>query len=202
MLKIAVDFDGVLVDLMSQVIEEMNKKLEKKIKYDDITDWNWLTKQGFLDNEELYQIFITRDTLTCKPIDKDAGKYINKLGKKYIVDIVTSRILRDGVREDMEKKLEKMGIKYNQLIIMDGKDKDKLDYDLFIDDNPNLADALLVRHAFVLEGMKKPKIMVLFDQPWNRNVEQGYKGFSDVVFRIKTWEEVYIFIKSLEKKII
>ena len=188
-MRISVDFDGVLVDLISETIKEMNKRIKGKvIKYSDVNCWDWFTKTGLLDNEELRDIFLSRSVLKCKQVDKNSSKIIDKLKKKHEVDVVTSRIDRPFLYQIMEEQLEEMNINYDSLRILNGEGKEHLHYHLFIDDNPNLAWNLEEeRHPFFCH-------MILYNQPWNWMVECEQHSW---LHRANNWKQVYEIIKKI-----
>jgi len=115
--------------------------------------------------------------------DKDAIEYMQKLNNVFSVDILTVRPER--VRAQLIHKLNDLGIKkgihYNNAVFVpyDPRDaKIKLyDYDIYVDDNPNLVNAT---------NNDNGKILLLYDQPWNREFVCNHN-----VIRVHNWKEVY-----------
>jgi hypothetical protein len=121
-------------------------------------------------------------------IDKKAGKYLRKLNKKHVVDIVTAR--RESDREFLLEKFKTMKIRedkeYEKLIIVPYRPyegKIHLAYDLYIDDSPNLAK--------VMGLYFQTKYMLLFNQPWNGRTWPGAN-----IERIYGWKNVPLGVKN------
>jgi len=78
----------------------------------------------------------------------------------------------------------KPGIQYQNLIIVDSdKEKLDLDYDIYIDDGPKLANIM---------GKYPNKILILLDQPWNKTIQ-----ISKNIKRVNNWKEIYDEITKL-----
>lgn len=188
--KIAVDVDGVLIDLMSRFYEMYNKKYgtcfirTDHISYDFWKDWG-------VSKESIFDIFsILKDDYQSIPIIDNNAKYIMKyLNDRFHVDILTITPIK--YFKKLENKLISMGIKqkthYNELIMIPYNPntlKIEFPYNIFIDDNPNLVKAIL--------NSKKDKKILLYDQPWNKNIKDNEK-----VYRVMSWEDIYHTINYL-----
>lgn len=72
------------------------------------------------------------------------------------MDIVTAR--DDSTHEDVKKWLKMHGVAFNNYVgVLEGTEKARLDYDVFIDDSPINAHTMLARE----------KAVILYSQPWN-----------------------------------
>jgi len=182
-MKIAIDFDNVLVDSSKLLIEIYNKKYKKNITFNDINKWNFWGKNAF---EYIYP-------RSCKRVrevillDENIPHYLFLLNNKHDVDILTQS--RCGINA-MIKRLEqlniKKGIEYIDLIKTRTK-KVEYQYSVFFDDNPQM----------VYDIQKYPsKYLLLFDCPWNASIDSNeYRN----VFRIHEWHNILEKIEMIEK---
>jgi len=127
-------------------------------------------------------------------IEPEIFKYIDIINKKHHVDIVTAR--RETDRDIVTAKLDSMGIKkgkqYNELVIVDYQPhtaKVDLDYEVYIDDSPEL--------ALAVSESKHKKIIVLFSQPWNASIDTLDLN---MMTRADNWKEVLRHLKLLPCK--
>jgi len=182
-MKIALDVDGVLADIIHLWIENYNKQYNKSISKKDINQWDFWRNIG-LDKYEFYRQLSNsweqwKDVPTT---ENDIASAVDRLHSLGRVDIVTAR--------DKESTnyvinwLEHNGIKFNEYVaVLDGRDKAKLDYDVFIDDSPHNVERMASKGSNVL----------LYDQPWNRDVN------SRKIIRIKKLIESINIISALHE---
>ena len=152
-MNIALDLDGVLADLHSAIVQHTDYTVE-----DFKTYGQWDDKQHFYD--EAARVW-TEETQSVTPTESNIGWMTVALGHEHDIDIVTQTIAPNDVVEDW---LDTYGVEYSDIVRPpDGKYKDILDYDAFIDDNPYLAGDVDVHY--------------LIDQPWNQQIDQddGYR---------------------------
>lgn len=118
------------------------------------------------------------------PVIRDAPYYINKLGKRHKIIIVTSRPKK--FNRITKKWFVCNKIKYDRVVNIE-KDKHAVleRFDFFIDDH--LGEIIL---ASSISRLK----LLLFDQPWNKS-----RNIKKVFTRVKTWKEIYSIIKKYEK---
>lgn len=177
--KISIDVDSILIDIMVNYCKIYNKKKNSKKTKEDVTDWDFfddwgLSKEegrGIFENIDLQDVPVISDTLDC---------YLLLLNQRSKVDIVTNR--KEEQRKALLKKFKSMnlkpGIQYQNLIIVDSeKKKLDLDYDIYIDDSPKLAN--------IIEKYPN-KILILLDQPWNKNIQ-----IANNIKRVNNWKEIY-----------
>ena len=193
-MKISVDVDGVLLEFVEKFCEIFNERYSTSYRKSDITRWEFFSDWN-VSEEQCYEIFyeIYGDSMTIPLIDDKIPEYLEELNAMNKVDIVSAR--SSQYKSQLEKKLTfhgiKQGLHYRNLILVNSKPYDlKLthDYDIYVDDNPNLVEPL---------KKKMRKYLLLFDQPWN----QECKCEKNVI-RVNNWKEVVEKIMNLERKFI
>jgi hypothetical protein len=183
-MKIALDVDGVLADIIFVWLDHYNKSKNGSLTKEDTTAWDFWKDLGY-DKYMFYE-----DLSRCwsrwtevPPMERDIGSATEKLMSVGTVDIVTAR---DAASTKYVKQwLEHNGIRYNNYVaVLRGRDKADLDYDIFIDDSPHN----------VARIVSNGKNVLLYDQPWNRDVADPK------IVRIKKLEEAVNAISDLPKK--
>lgn len=182
-LRIAVDIDGVLLDLIVNFCNIFNKKHGTSYNKNDIKNWEFFHDWN-ISEEEAFEIFfeIYENTMSVPFIDETAPDYMEKLNKTHEVYILSARA--SEYRAQIIEKLNLHGIKkgdqYIDLILVQAKPyafKQYHEFDVYVDDNPHLADAIqLIEERYLL----------LFNQPWN----QDFICEKNII-RIHNWMEVY-----------
>lgn len=195
--EISVDVDGVLLDTMFTFcniyneIYETSKEFKRRSK-EDVTCWEF-NKEWKLADASLWYIFdlVAEQLLFVPLIDPISSNVMRKMKKTFIVDVVTAR--KEEEREALVRKLNRHriveDIQYDALHIVDRHDfKAKLNmpYNIYIDDSPNIVEDI---------SKYKDKLLLLFDQPWNRHCKD-YKN----VIRVHNWREVWKVIVLLKKR--
>ncbi|MDD5054545.1 MAG: hypothetical protein PHG04_04185 [Candidatus Nanoarchaeia archaeon] len=194
-MKIAVDFDGVLMRTNEALIEVFNNKYGSDLKYNDITSWKMWEIFNCKEEEVLSAFLELVDYDWAKiPMEPKANYFLGKMHPLCHLDILTDRTFIPNTLEKVENKLKLEGIMkgthYRNLIDTKGVDKKEFGYDLYVDDNPEMAKS-------------EKGTLILFDQPWNKEVKS--KEFNDnlkileemlacpenKVFRAKNWSQVY-----------
>ena len=183
-LKIGVDLDGVIWDIMNTFVDIYNKLYKEDNKVEDIDDWYYFPQERW---EVVYPLTLPR-IMEYPILDPYIPTYLYLLNKIHDVSIITKEQNPIGT---MEAKLETLGIRkgreYNEIIKLEIKDK-KLDYpfNVFIDDYPGMA-----------KDMDKypEKILLFYDQPWNK--KNIYKESGNVL-RVRNWKEILLYIKQIE----
>ncbi len=189
-MKISVDVDGVLFDIMILYCKIFNKRYKtdynKKhvIQWDFFIDWNIEREDAFAIFREIYE------TPAHVPLtDQNAPQILEKLNKDNKIDIVSARTKK--FRPQLEKELSVHGIEkgrhYDKLILVDDTPKDiklQLKYDIYIDDNPFLADAI---------KNVKNSTLLLYEQPWNRMVKTCFN-----IKKVSNWKEIFEYFTQLK----
>jgi len=181
-LKIMVDLDGVIWDIMGVFVDIYNKLYNENVKYEDINDWYYFSQDRF---EVVYPLTLPR-IMEYPILDNNIASYLFILNKVHDVNILTKEI---NSVETLEEKLRTLDIikgrHYNKIIRIKVSDK-KVNYeaDIYIDDYPGMA-----------KDMEKfPKRVLLFyDQPWNQRYIDGGN-----VIRVSDWQEILSFINKIE----
>jgi 5'(3')-deoxyribonucleotidase len=181
-MKVSVDVDGVLFDIMEPFCEMFNKRYNTRFKKTDVCQWDF-----FLDwnvkKQDVFDLFfeIYNDPSPVPLIDENAPEILEKLNKRHIIDIVSART--KNYTTQLKKELAMHGIEqsihYKQLILVHNSPKDikiTLDYDLYIDDNPHLAESIKKEEELIL---------LLYSQPWNDDIT-----LSSNIKRVKSWKEI------------
>lgn len=187
-MRIAVDADDTVMDQSSVMLMLMNWKLGTSIKREELT-WDFFhkdpaTEKAFWDVHNMYDGSYLRRAMP--PTDPYAFPVIKELQRaEHKVEIVTRN--RAESREQIAGWMWMHGVSIHVRAIGRGGgmagDKARLPYDIFVDDAPGLAE----------EIRKHPsKRLILYDQPWNRDVKTGKN-----VFRAKDWLEVREILRRL-----
>jgi len=189
-MKIAIDIDGVLLDIMVEYCIIFNQKYGTNYSKADVTDWEFF-KYWNISEKEAFEIFdiIYEDSMPVPFIDENAPTIMENLNKLHEVSIVTARNLK--YKDPVVKKLNfhniKKGIQYRDIILLHHEPYDiklQQNFDVYVDDNPNLVEAI---------GELKERTLLLYDQLWNQNCI-----CENNVIRVHNWKEVLKEIKKLK----
>lgn len=145
-MKIALDVESVLADSNEAALQSTDALDRAHILGEwDLSDEQWCIYMGVTDA-------VWRHNPQFIPPEEPAlDQYTSELSDIATVDVVTAR---QHVDEQVRWWLDEHGIVYDDFIST-SRDKWEYDYDVFIDDNPEMAGhcTLLLRH-----------------QPWNRDI--------------------------------
>jgi len=189
-MKIAVDINGVLIDNMENFVEIYNKLHNTQYKKKDITNWEFYSDWGFSDKEFFELFYKTYDNMnSIKFIDSNAPKIMKRLNKIHDVYLLSAldSLYESLLIEKLSNHNIKKDIQYKEVIIVPDRPWDlkaQHEFDVYIDDNPNL-----------IEPIKKLKnrYLLLYDQPWNR------KEVSEVnIIRVYNWKKIFKIIDKLK----
>lgn len=149
-MKLAIDHEGTLSDPHTLYLEVYNQKNGTNYTLEDIPYWDFIgspiDKEHFVETSKQ----LWKSDIEIPPIEPFLKKYLDNLTDYHQIDIVTARLECD---EELKKWLDDYDISYDKFIVEE--DKNKLNYDIYIDDNPRLDSESLI----------------LFSRPWNRNGE-------------------------------
>ena len=155
-MKIALDVDGVLADVI-HVWLSYNNKFRTTISKSDISEWDFWKKYS-IDKFDFYEelSMCWKSWKTIPPTESDISYASRELSKVGTVDIVTAR--DNSTHKDVKNWLKMHNITFKNYVgVIEGTEKAKLDYDIFIDDSPINAKHML--------ATGKP--VIIYDQPWN-----------------------------------
>ena len=191
-MKIAVDIDGVLLDIVISFCEIFNERYKTQYSKEDVTNWEFFNDWNITE-EEAFGIFfqIYKNTMDVPFIDKSAPKYMKNLNTEHDVYILSARTseYKSQIKEKLDFHNIKKGEHYNELILVHHKPYDQkknYKFDIYIDDNPHLAETI---------KKSKERYLLLYDQPWNQNFI-----CKNNIIRVHNWKEVYETIVSLSKE--
>lgn len=168
-LKIALDVDGVLADVMHSWLS-YNNKMRSTILKSDISEWDFW-KNHNIDRFDFYKelSLCWKSWKDIPPTENDISSATEILSELGTVDIVTAREV--STHNDVKNWLKFYNIAFENYVgVSEGLEKARLDYDIFIDDSPLNAKSML----------EAGKSVILYHQPWNLKfddprVERIYK---------------------------
>jgi len=179
-MKIALDVDGVLADVIQSWLNYSNSKRQKISKH-EISDWDFWKKfqiNRYDFYEELSSCWKNWDSIL--PTEENLSLFTKNLSKLGQVDIVTAR--ERSTDSFVKNWLKHHEISFdNYVSVIDGPMKADLDYDVFIDDSPLNASKIIQQN----------KKIILYSQPWNTNISENN------IHRIKNLSEAIEKINSL-----
>jgi len=158
-MKIALDVDGVLADVIISWINYSNS-VRPKISKHQITNWEFW-KEFQIDPFDLYSEFSScwKNWMSIPTTEANLSSITKSLSSLGQVDIVTAR--ECSTDSFVKSWLDHHDIFYDDYVsVIDGPMKADLDYDVFIDDSPLNAEKFV----------KNDKKMILYSQPWNQHV--------------------------------
>ena len=161
-LRIALDVDGVLADVIASWIT-YNNKIRPKILKSQIFEWD------FWKNHDINKFDFYKELSICwrswkdiPPTENNIADATTQLSDRGTVDIVTAR--DESTHDDVKNWLKLHKIKFKSYVgVMEGIEKSKLDYDVFIDDSPLNAQSMI----------DQGKSVILYSQPWNASFEDN-----------------------------
>lgn len=182
-MKIALDVDGVLADVIQSWLS-YNNKIRRTIMKSQISEWD------FWKNHDIEKIDFYSELSLCwkswediPTTENNLAHTTSELTKLGTVDIVTAR--EESTHEDVKNWLRFHKINFKNYVgVLEGIEKAKLDYDIFIDDSPINAKSML----------NTGKSVMLYAQPWNLK-------FNDpAAFRIEKLEDAIPVISEITKQ--
>ena len=177
-MKIALDVDGVLADVIESWLI-YNNKIRNNISKDEITNWDFW-KKFKINRYDFYEELSTcwKNWNTIPPTEDNLSIITENLSNFGQVDIVTAREI--STDPFVKNWLKQHDITYhNYVSVIDGPMKANLDYDIFIDDSPLNA----------IKFLERKKNVFLYSQPWNQNISnpniQRISTLSEAVEKLK-----------------
>lgn len=177
-MKIALDVDGVLADVIESWLIYSNK-IRPNISKNDITNWDFW-KKFKINQYDFYEELTScwKNWNSIPPTENNLSIITEKLSNFGQVDIVTAREL--STDSFVKNWLKQHDITYqNYVSVIDGPMKADLDYDVFIDDSPLNA----------IKFVKHKKNVFLYSQPWNQHISdqniQRISTLSEAIEKLK-----------------
>lgn len=182
-LKIALDLDGVVWDIMSVFVDVYNKLYNENVKYESIDDWYFFPQDRW---DVVYPLTLPR-IMEYTVIDEYISTYLYFLNKVHDVTVVTKEQNPIGIMEDKLRTLDIVkGREYDKIIKLPvSGNKLDLPFNVYIDDYPGMAKKM---HQY------PGKLLLFYDQPWNR--KNTYPCVGNVL-RVKGWKDILSFIKTM-----
>ena len=184
-LRIAVDLDGVLAESMLVWCDRANKEFGTSLKFEDLDTWSsW--KKFSISKDDFYRILDEswEDWKQVPPTEPGLAAKVARVARFGDVDVVTGRSRR--TEEAARSWVENQKIRYRQFVRVTGwRDKPILNYDVYIDDAPDLME--LVSHT-------PGSWAILYDRPWNRNVPVMPK-----ILRTDGWRQIPSLLERIRK---
>ncbi len=182
-LRIAVDLDGVLAETMTAWCALANREFGSHLTIEDIDHWASWRKFGITKDDFFRLLDATWDVWeSIPPTEPGLPEKVRTIEKLGTLDIVTGRSKKTV--PSAKNWLLHHEIPYQRFIRVDGwRDKVLLNYDVYIDDAPDLMP---------LVSRNPAMRAILYERPWNRNVAT-MRG----VFRVKGWDQVPTVLKKI-----
>jgi len=177
-LKIALDVDGVLADVIESWLIYSNK-IRARISKDDITNWDFW-KKFKINRYDFYEELTScwKNWNSIPPTEDNLSVVTQNLSNFGQVDIVTAREI--STDSFVKNWLKLHDVTYQNCVsVIDGPMKADLDYDIFIDDSPLNA----------IKFLKRKKNVFLYSQPWNQHISdqniQRISTLSEAIEKLK-----------------
>lgn len=146
-MKIALDFDGVLADPHEMMLDH------RGVSDGDFEQWQNDDHEAFV--EAMLNVW-DEHRVKVPPVEDNIGSKVGQIYVDHDVDIVTNTLADEEV---VREWLDRHNVPYDDIVKNPtGTDKSELDYDVYIDDNPNLAGEV--------------DVLYLYDRRWNQT-ERG-----------------------------
>ncbi len=171
-MKIALDVDGVIADVIQSWLN-YNNSIRQKITKREISDWDFW-KKFKINRYDFYAELSScwKDWSSIPPTEENLSITTKSLSELGQVDIVTAR--ERSTDSFVKNWLSHYNISYdNYVSVIDGPMKSDLDYDIFIDDSPLNA----------LKIIQQKKKVILYSQPWNQYI------LEDQIYRVSSLSE-------------
>ena len=184
MIKIAIDFDNVINNLLEKTLEIYNAQSGKNIQTSDITSYNFYECLDKKDAEGIVRLFKNKalwDSLVPIEGARDGLKKLVDAGHKVYIVTATAP-------ENFTWKitwLKKYFPFFNADNVIRMMDKSLIQADILIED----CAEQLVKH--------KSCDRICLDYPYNRNVSDYIYG----IRRCKNWTEILEAVNKIEKEI-
>jgi 5'(3')-deoxyribonucleotidase len=184
--RIALDLDGVLAETMDAWCKKANQEYGRALKLEDLTSWASWNILG-ISKDDFYRILdgVWSSWKEIPPTEPNIAGKVAKIRPYGQVDIVTGRSIR--TINSVKKWLEYNKVEYDEFVRVRGwRDKVRLDYDIYIDDAPELMP--LISKTLQSWG-------ILYDRPWNRDVVDMPR-----VLKAKNWDVMPELLQKIKKQ--
>jgi len=195
-LTLGVDLDGVVFDLMTPLLAQYNKDYDDDMTREDITNFRF-EKDRFKCGRLAYNYLYDPRIQFASPFFEGAEKVLKAFMLHDDIDVIfataTSRAVMPAKLAKIESAFPSTYYPYGFYL---GRDKTKVDCDVFIED---------AAHN-VLSMLNKNKQVIMPDRPWNRealpNIHHHESWFDEenrmlLVIRSLGWEHIRKLVLEL-----
>lgn len=165
--------------------ELANKEFGTRLRLEDLDSWSsW--KKFAISKDDFYRILDESWEKWQKipPTEPELAEKVARIEKFGDLDIVTGRSKRTVAAA--RSWVDDQKVRYHRFVrVLGWRDKILLDYDVYIDDAPDLMP--LISRSPTSWG-------VLYERPWNKNV-----GDMSKVLKAKSWRQIPEHLKSVQK---
>jgi len=181
--RIAVDLDGVLANTMEVCCKIINMRHSTHFKVSSFNRWKaWETAN--ISKDEFFRILDEAwfEWRSLPPTEERLAEKVGKLLEFSKVDIVTGR--SPETVASAKSWLKTQEIKFNRFVRTNsGTEKVDLNYDVFIDDSPEVMSAL---------SSKPNGHAILYTQPWNREIQEMPR-----ILRANSWDKIPELVRGM-----
>jgi len=174
--RVAVDLDGVLANTMEACCKIINSRHSTRFEVSSFNHWKaWETAN--ISKDEFFRILDEAwfEWQSIPPTEEQLATKVERLSEFSEVDIVTGRSLETIT--SAQSWLKNQNIRFNTFIRTNSvMDKADLNYDVFIDDSPELMSAI----ASKVNGYG-----ILYTQPWNKDTREMPR-----ILRANSWNQI------------
>lgn len=154
------------------------------MKMEDLDSWSsW--KRYQISKDDFYRILDESwdEWREIPPTEQDIARKVARIEKFGELDIVTGR--SKGTLQAARSWVDNQRVRYRRFVrVLGWRDKILLDYDVYIDDAPDLMPLI----------SRSPKAWgVLYERPWNRSV-----GDMQKVLKAKSWQQVPVLLERIQ----
>ena len=181
-MKILLDFDEVINTMTHHWVDTLNCVYGTSVNFDDVSEWDMHKAFPTLTEDEIYNPLHLQTFWNGVEIMPGAKEGIQTLlTQGHEIYIVTSTH-PDTIKwksEWLQRELPE--ISWSHVIV--ANNKSLVNGDILVDDGlHNLYEGNYIK--------------VLFDKPWNRNVDKS--KLTDIIHRVHNWDEIVKFINHFE----
>jgi len=163
-----------------------NEQYGTRFKMEDLDSWSWWRKSP-ISKDDFYRIL--DESWDCwekiPPTEPDIARKVARIESFGDLDVVTGRSKRTA--EAARNWIDFQKVRYRNFVrVLGWRDKILLDYDVYIDDAPDLMP---------LVSRSPAAWALLYDRPWNRNVQDLPK-----ILRTKSWTSIPRLLKQVQTR--
>lgn len=161
-----------------------NQEFDTHLKIEEIDSWSWWKKTS-ISKDDFYRILDESwaGWEEIPPTEPEIAQKVARIEKFGDLDIVTgrSKITVEAARNWVDHQK----IRYRRFVrVLGWRDKIFLNYDVYIDDAPDLMPLI---------SQSPNAWAVLYERPWNRSVADLPK-----VLKAKSWRQVPALLRKIQ----